>query len=51
MYRLPAETHMVWLAPDGKVVSRILLRFYVYVGTHDPAPGSVVRPPNCSANG
>jgi hypothetical protein len=51
MYRLPAETHMVWLAPDGKVVGRALLRFELYVGTHHPAPASVVPTLDCGSTG
>ena len=51
MYRLPAESPVVWLAPDGKVVNHFLLHFYVYVGTHDPAPGTVDLPPGCGASG
>lgn len=51
MYRLPAESPVVWLAPDGRVVNHFLLHFYVYVGTHDPAPGTVDLPPGCGASG
>ena len=51
MYRLPAESPVVWLAPDGRVVNHFLLRFYVYVGTHDPSPGTVDLPPGCGASG
>jgi hypothetical protein len=51
IYQLAAEAHMIWLAPDGKVVNHALIEFPVYVGTHHPAPGSTVRDPNCPANG
>jgi hypothetical protein len=51
IYRLPAESHMLWLAPDGKFVGRALIRFAVYVGTHHPAPESTVRDPRCGATG
>ena len=29
IYRLDAEAHMVWLAPDGRVVNHTLMRFPV----------------------
>jgi hypothetical protein len=51
IYRLPAEAHMLWLAPDGKVVKRTLIRFPVYVGTHHPAPGTVPFPRQCASSG
>jgi hypothetical protein len=51
IYRLPAETHMVWLAPDGKAVGHVLIHFYVYVGTHRPVHGSPVPTKDCGANG
>ena len=51
LYRLPAETPMVWLAADGKVVNRVQLRFYLYVGMHDPPPGSTAFAPGCRATG
>jgi hypothetical protein len=51
VYRLPAEAHMVWLAPDGRVVNHTLIRFSVYVGTHHPAPGTTVRDPQCGSSG
>jgi hypothetical protein len=51
VYKLAAVSHMVWLAPDGKVVHHALIQFPVYVGTHHPAPGSTVRNPNCPATG
>jgi hypothetical protein len=51
VYRLPAETHMLWLAPDGKVVRHTLIRFSVYVGTHHPAPGTVPLPRQCGSSG
>lgn len=51
VYRLPAEAHMTWLAPDGKVVNHTLIRFPVYVGTHHPAPGTVPFPRRCGSSG
>ena len=51
VYRLPAEAHMLWLAPDGKVVNHTLIRFPVYVGTHHPAPGTVPLPRQCGSSG
>jgi hypothetical protein len=51
VYRLPAASHMVWLAPDGEVVNHALIQFPVYVGTHHPPPGSVRLDPRCGATG
>ncbi len=51
IYRLPAESHMVWLAPNGKVSNHAVIRFAVYVGTPHPAPESTVRDPQCGATG
>jgi hypothetical protein len=51
MYRLPADSPVVWLAPDGKVVNHFQLRVYLYVGAHDPVPGTVDLPPGCGASG
>ncbi|HJS96252.1 MAG TPA: hypothetical protein VJ741_18450 [Solirubrobacteraceae bacterium] len=51
IYRLVAETHMLWLAPDGKVVNHALIRFPVYVGTRHPPPGTVPFPSRCGATG
>jgi hypothetical protein len=51
IYRLPVESHMLWLARDGSVVNHALIRFYVYVGTHHSAPGSAVPTPGCGATG
>jgi hypothetical protein len=51
VYRLPAESHMVWLAPDGKVVNHAVIHFPVYVGTHHPPPGSTRLDPQCGATG
>lgn len=51
IYRLTAEAHMLWLAPDGRVVNHTLIRFPVYVGVHNPAPGTVDIPPGCPASG
>jgi hypothetical protein len=51
IYRLPAVTHIDWLAPDGRIVNHALARFDLYVGTHHPGPGSVVRDPRCGATG
>jgi hypothetical protein len=51
VYRLPAESHVVWLAPNGKVVNHVLIQFPVYVGTHHPAPGSTVPTPGCGTTG
>lgn len=50
IYRLVAETHMLWLAPDGKVVNHALIRFPVYVGTRHPAPGTVPLPARCGSS-
>jgi hypothetical protein len=51
VYRLPAESHMVWLAPDGKVVNHAVIHFPVYVGTHHPPPGSTQLDPRCGSTG
>ena len=51
IYRLPAEAHMVWLAPDGKIVNHARIQFALYVGTHHPASGTTVRDPQCGSNG
>jgi len=51
IYRLPAEAHMLWLAADGTVVNHAVIRFPVYVGEHDPAPGTVRLPPSCGSSG
>lgn len=51
VYRLPAESHMVWLAPDGKVVNHAVIHFAVYVGTHHPPPGSTRLDPQCASTG
>jgi hypothetical protein len=51
IYRLIAVTHVVWVAPDGRVVNHALIEFPVYVGTHHPAPGTVRLPPACGATG
>ena len=49
IYRLVAETHMLWLAPDGKVVNHALIRFPIYVGTRHPPPGTVPFPARCGS--
>jgi hypothetical protein len=51
IYRLPAESHMVWLAPNGKVINHTLIRFAVYVGINHPPPDSTVSDPQCGASG
>lgn len=51
IYRLLAVTHIDWLAPNGRVINHALVKFPVYVGTHHPPPGSVVRDPRCGAIG
>jgi hypothetical protein len=51
IYRLVAETHMLWLAPDGKVVNHALIRFPIYVGTRHPPPGTVRFPARCGSTG
>jgi hypothetical protein len=51
IYRLPAVTHMMWLARDGRAVNRALVQFALYVGTRHPAPGTVPRPPRCASTG
>jgi hypothetical protein len=51
IYRLPAVTHMTWLARDGRMVNHALVQFALYVGTHHPTPGTVPLPPRCGASG
>jgi hypothetical protein len=51
IYRLPAMAHVVWLAPDGRMVNHALIQFPVYVGTHHPAPGTTVQTPGCGSTG
>jgi hypothetical protein len=51
IYRFVAETHMLWLAPDGKVINHALIRFPVYVGTRHPPLGTVPFPARCGATG
>ncbi len=51
VYRLPAVTHMVWLASDGRVINHALVQFALYVGTHDPPPGSTRLDPKCASTG
>jgi len=51
VYKIPAVSHMVWLAPDGRAVNRALIRFSLYVGMHHPAPGTVPFPPHCGSSG
>lgn len=51
VYKLTAESHMLWLAPDGKVVNHTLIQFPVYVGTHHPAPGTVPSLGQCGSSG
>lgn len=47
VYRLPAVTHMTWLARDGRIVHHALVQFALYVGTHQTIP----LPPRCSSSG
>jgi hypothetical protein len=51
IYRLPADAHMDWLAPNGRVVKHTLIQFPLYVGMRHPAPASTVRGPNCGSSG
>lgn len=51
VYRLPAVTHLDWLAPNGRVVKHTLIQFPLYVGVRHPAPGTTIRAPSCPATG
>lgn len=51
IYRLPAESHLVWLAPDGRVLNHSLIQLALYVGMHHPPPGSARLDPRCGSTG
>jgi hypothetical protein len=51
VYKIPALTHMEWLAADGRVVKHTLIQFPLYVSARHPAPNTTVRGPSCPATG
>lgn len=47
IYALPATTQMTWLNGAGDTIHRATIRFPLYVGTHNPTPGTTTTNPEC----